>query len=88
MLRLRRRCFDPSNIAVYDDAVRHQRIHCWTAQHGPGANIELRAVQWTCDRRAIELALAKWASTMRARGLGGTEIPVNVEDDDITNERS
>src|SRR5262245_22438207 len=24
---------------------------------------------------------------MRARGLGGTEIPVHVEDDDITNER-
>src|SRR5262245_26713777 len=25
---------------------------------------------------------------MRARGLGSTEIPVHVEDDDITNERS
>src|SRR5262245_45629582 len=24
---------------------------------------------------------------MRARGLGGTEIPIHVEDDDITNER-
>src|SRR5262249_50265220 len=88
MLCLRRRRIDPPNPAVYDDAVRQQRIRCWTAQHGPGANIELRPVQRTCDCCAIELALAKWASTMRARGLGGTEIPVHVEDDDITNERS
>ena len=89
MLRLGRPSFDPPDIAIHDDAVRHQRISCRTTQHVTGTNIELRAVQWTGDRCAVELALAQSAATMRACGLGGTEVPVHVEDSNVaTNQQT